>query len=141
MPQAAACVGDPSQAVSPFPGCWNKFAMEVAVSPFVARVSRMSAKNLPVFFLAGHRIRFQEIQIHGVDLNGYVLFHTARNLYEGTCRKNQLLELVIREMTEERQVLEDYHVNNELLADHECRYLYVQGATDCVRLLKKLGAL
>ncbi len=93
--------------------------------------------------------------------------------------KNQLLELVIREMTEaallkrredcseeekhlyeetvvllekrqkileklspeDRQVLEDYHVNNGLLADHECGYLYVQGAKDCVKLLKKLGAL
>lgn len=93
--------------------------------------------------------------------------------------KNQLLELVIREMTEaallkrrencseeekhlyeetavlsekrqkilenlspeERQVLEDYHVNTELLADHECRYLYVQGAKDCVEFLKKLGVL
>ncbi len=93
--------------------------------------------------------------------------------------KNQLLELVIREMTEaallkrrencseeekhlyeetavlsekrqkilenlspeDCQVLEDYHVNTEQLADHECRYLYVQGAMDCVRLLKKLGAL
>lgn len=93
--------------------------------------------------------------------------------------KNQLLELVIREMTEaallkrredcseeekhlyeetavllekrqkileklspeDRQMLEDYHVNTERLADHECGYLYVQGAKDCVKLLKKLGAL
>lgn len=29
-------------------------------------------------------IRFQEIGIHGVDLGGYVLFHTARDLYQGT---------------------------------------------------------
>ena len=29
-------------------------------------------------------IRFKEIQIHGVDLGGYVLFHTAKDLYRGT---------------------------------------------------------
>ena len=42
---------------------------------------------------------------------------------------------------EERQVLEDYLVKTNLIADHECRYLYTQGAKDCVELLKKLGAL
>lgn len=29
-------------------------------------------------------IDFPAIQIHGVDLNGYVLFHTAKDLYKGT---------------------------------------------------------
>lgn len=29
-------------------------------------------------------IRFKAIGIHGVDLGGYVLFHTARDLYQGT---------------------------------------------------------
>lgn len=128
----------------PFSRLLEQFAMEVAVSPFVARVSRMLAKNPPVFFLAGHRsrfdriwenrgqdieenamcaaiyllsadrflwgksvsaiesdrIRFQEIQIHGVDLDGYVLFHTARDLYEGTCRIS-LSELVDPELVSE----------------------------------------
>lgn len=46
------------------------------------------------------RIRFQEIQIHGVDLDGYVLFHTARDLYEGTCRIS-LSELVDPELVSE----------------------------------------
>ena len=93
--------------------------------------------------------------------------------------KNEILEMVVREMTEralaerrenceeqeqqfyekagelsrkrqeilkklspeDRQVLEDYHVNTSLIADHECAHLYVQGAKDCVELLKKLGVL
>lgn len=29
-------------------------------------------------------IRFPDIHIHGVDLDGYVLFHTAKDLYSGT---------------------------------------------------------
>lgn len=93
--------------------------------------------------------------------------------------RNEILELVIREMTEaallerrencaeeekqlyqeaavlsqkrqeilgklpqkDRQVLEEHYVKNSLLADHECKHLYVQGAKDCVELLKKLGVL
>ena len=45
-------------------------------------------------------IRFQKIRIHGVDLDGYVLFHTARDLYEGTCRIS-LSELVDPELVSE----------------------------------------
>lgn len=37
-----------------------------------------------VSFIQQDSIRFKEIKIHGVDLNGYVLFHTAKDLYQGT---------------------------------------------------------
>lgn len=122
----------------------EQFAAEVAVSPFVARVSRVAARNPPAFFLAGHRgrfdrlwerydhaadedamcaavyllsadpflwgksfpavdadlIRFHDIRIHGVDLNGYVLFHTAKDLYKGTCHIS-LSELIDPELVSE----------------------------------------
>ena len=42
---------------------------------------------------------------------------------------------------EDRQVLEDYLTKTNLVADHDCQHLYVQGAKDCVELLKKLGVL
>lgn len=42
---------------------------------------------------------------------------------------------------EDRQVLESYLEKTNMVADHECRHLYVQGAKDCVELLKKLGVL
>lgn len=42
-------------------------------------------------------IRFKEIPIHGVDLGGYVLFHTARDLYQGT-RHVSLSELTDPEL-------------------------------------------
>lgn len=128
----------------PFEELLEQFAMEVAVSPFVARVSRVAARNPPVFFLAGHRgrfdrlwerydwaadedamcaavyllsadpflwgrsfpavdldlIRFHEIRIHGVDLDGYVLFHTAKDLYKGTCHIS-LSELIDPELVSE----------------------------------------
>ena len=50
-------------------------------------------------------------------------------------------EIVQRLSPEDRQVLEDYFIKTNLIADHECQHLYVQGAKDCVELLKKLGAL
>lgn len=42
---------------------------------------------------------------------------------------------------EDQQVVEDYIVKINLLAQHESAYLYVQGAKDCVEMLKKLGVL
>ena len=87
---------------------------EAAEKPFVARVARVSEDFSSIFFLAGHQerfdslldgksnpadtdvwgksvpavkpdaVNFKEIQIHGVDLGGYVLFHTAKDLYQGT---------------------------------------------------------
>ena len=42
---------------------------------------------------------------------------------------------------EDRQVLEDYLTKTNLVADHDCQPLYVQGAKDCGELLKKLGVL
>ena len=43
--------------------------------------------------------------------------------------------------TEDHQVIDDYITKTNLIAQHECEYLYVQGARDCVELLKKLGVL
>ena len=53
----------------------------------------------------------------------------------------QRQEILAALTPENRQVLEDYLVKTNLIADHECKHLYVQGAKDCVELLKKLGAL
>ena len=155
----AACV--------PFDELLEQFAMEVAVSPFVARVSSVSARNTPVFFLPGHRnrfdriweaheetadedalcavvyllsadrflwgksvpailpniIRFQEIQIHGVDLDGYVLFHTAKDLYIS------LSELVDPELVSEhafRLVITAF-----LIRRHGAGVLCMEGRTVC----------
>lgn len=42
---------------------------------------------------------------------------------------------------EEREILTDYLEKKELIADHDCRHLYMQGARDCVKLLKTLGII
>ena len=49
---------------------------------------------------------------------------------------------IVKMLPEEQQkILTDYFEKTNLIADHECQHLYVQGAKDCVELLKQLGAL
>lgn len=51
-------------------------------------------------------------------------------------------QTIVRSLPEDQQkILTDYFVKTNLIADHDCQHLYVQGAKDCVELLKKLGAL
>ncbi len=40
-----------------------------------------------------------------------------------------------------RKAITDYVEATLLAADHDCLYLYAQGAKDCVALLKKLSVL
>ena len=49
---------------------------------------------------------------------------------------------IVKGMPEEKQkILIDYFEKTNMIADHECDYLYVQGAQDCGEMLKKLGEL
>jgi hypothetical protein len=49
---------------------------------------------------------------------------------------------IVKELQEEKaKLLNDYFEKTNMIADRECAYLYVQGAKDCVKLLKKLGVL
>ena len=53
----------------------------------------------------------------------------------------QACDIVTALSPEQREILTDYFEKTNLIADHECQHLYVQGAKDCVELLRKLGAL
>lgn len=43
--------------------------------------------------------------------------------------------------SEVRDTLTRYYEQAELIADKQIKYLYLQGAKDCVRLLKTLGVI
>ena len=44
---------------------------------------------------------------------------------------------IVAELPQEQQkILTDYFEKANLIADHECAFLYVQGAKDCIGLLK-----
>ena len=106
----------------PFYELLEVLAEEVAVSTFVSRVCRLTGRGNPRFFENGHRerflamgekcsralaaidqeeIHFSKIHIHGVDLDGYVLFHMARDLYQGS-RHVRLSELTDPELVSDR---------------------------------------
>lgn len=53
----------------------------------------------------------------------------------------QALKIVKSLPEDQQKILTDYFEKTNLIADHECQHLYVQGAKDCVEQLKKLGAL
>jgi len=49
---------------------------------------------------------------------------------------------IVKELPEAQQkILAYYFEKTNLIADHECQHLYVQGAKNCVEMLKKLGVL
>jgi len=54
---------------------------------------------------------------------------------------SQVREIVKSLSKDQQKILTDYFEKTNLVADHECQHLYVQGAKDCVELLKKLGVL
>ena len=65
-----------------------------------------------------------------------------QKLYQEACAlAEQKRDVLAKLSTEDRQVIDGYITKTNLIAQHECEYLYVQGARDCVELLKKLGVL
>ncbi|MDD3230247.1 MULTISPECIES: hypothetical protein [Caproicibacterium] len=79
--------------------------------------------------------------------------HALSQRRENLCEEEQKLHNEVRNLStqahdivaelspEQCKILTDYFEKTNLIADHECSFLYVQGAKDCVELLKKLGAL
>ena len=65
-----------------------------------------------------------------------------KTLEEQSLSLSQQLQERMKSMPEEdRDLIEEYIKTTVMRLDHECQYLYVQGAKDCVELLKKLGVL
>lgn len=65
-----------------------------------------------------------------------------KQLYKDASELSHKRQEVLEKLPpEDRQVLEEYLAKTNLIAEHDCRHLYVQGAKDCVELLKKLGVL
>ncbi len=65
-----------------------------------------------------------------------------KKLYHEVGELSKQKEDVIAKLAEKDcQVIKNYILKMNLIADQECKYLYVQGARDCVEALKKLGVL
>ena len=57
-------------------------------------------------------------------------------------RLSKEMQEKIKDLPEDvKKAITDYVEATLMAADHDCLYLYEQGAKDCVALLKKLGVL
>lgn len=65
-----------------------------------------------------------------------------QELQDKVARLSKEMQEKIKDLPEDvKKAITDYVEATLLVADHDCLYLYVQGAKDCVELLKKLGVL
>lgn len=53
----------------------------------------------------------------------------------------QVQEFISPLSQEAQDALEEYHTTMDILSGHQIRYLYLQGAKDCVSLLRELGVI
>ena len=84
----------------------------------------------------------QEMTEHALMRRRESCGEKEQKLYQEACALAERKRDVLAKLsTEDRQVIDDYITKTNLIAQHECEYLYVQGARDCVELLKKLGVL
>lgn len=55
---------------------------------------------------------------------------------------SQRIQECVSPLSQEAQdTLEEYHATMDILSGHQIRYLYLQGAKDCVSLLRELGVI
>lgn len=55
---------------------------------------------------------------------------------------SQRIQECVSPLSQEAQdTLEEYHTAMDILSGHQIRYLYLQGAKDCVSLLRELGVI
>lgn len=87
-----------------FEGLWKRHIRTADEDAMCAALYLLSADQFlwgkSVSSIEPDMIYFQKIRIHGVDLNGYVLFHTAKDLYQGT-KHISLSELVDSELVDD----------------------------------------
>ncbi|MEG1531584.1 MAG: hypothetical protein RSC15_08165 [Lactococcus sp.] len=57
---------------------------------------------------------------------------SEQQLYAEVRSLSSQAQAIVRSLTEDQQkILTDYFVKTNLIADHDCQHLYVQGAKDC----------
>lgn len=84
----------------------------------------------------------RELTENAISKRKETLDNKEQQLYADVTVLSSQARDIVRSLPDEQQkILIDYFEKTSLIADHECAHLYVQGAKDCVDLLKKLGVL
>jgi vacuolar-type H+-ATPase subunit D/Vma8 len=84
----------------------------------------------------------RELTENAINKRKETLDDKEQQLYADVTALSSRAREIVRSLPQEQQkILSDYFEKTNLIADHECLHLYVQGAKDCVALLKQLGVL
>lgn len=84
----------------------------------------------------------RELTEAAIEKRKETLDDSELQLYAETKALSSQANQIVKSLPEDQQkILADYFEKTNLIADHECQHLYVQGTKDGVELLKKLGAL
>jgi len=84
----------------------------------------------------------RELTEAAIEKRREALDDSELQLYAEVKALSSLVREIVKSLREDQQkILTDYFEKTNLIADHECQHLYVQGVKDCVELLKKLGVL
>lgn len=84
----------------------------------------------------------QELTEQALNIRRKECDELEKRLYYEIGELSKQKEDILEKLTaKDCQVIRDYIMKTNLIADRECKYLYVQGAKDCVEALKKLGIL
>lgn len=88
--------------------------LEMVITELTERGEKQQRKENP---------NFNELTLRRIELSG------------------QVQECVSHLGQDVQDTLEEYHNTMDILADHQIRYLYLQGAKDCVSMLRELGVI
>lgn len=84
----------------------------------------------------------RELTENAISKSKEALDDSELQLYAEVMALSSQAREIVKSLPEDQQkILTGYFEKTTLIADHECQHLYVQGAKDCVELLKQLGAL
>lgn len=84
----------------------------------------------------------QELTEQALNIRRKECDDLEKRLYYEIGELSKQKEEILEKLTaKDCQAIRDYITKTNLIADRECKHLYVQGAKDCVEALKKLGIL
>lgn len=74
--------------------------------------------------------------------NALVEKHKNDESHTELIKLSKQVKRILEELpTEKAKIISDYITKSEIAADEDCSYLYVQGAKDCVKALKRLEVI
>lgn len=84
----------------------------------------------------------REMTEHAIRERNKELSSKEQELLEQSVILDKRLQEQLKTMSVEEQQLITHCIETKMMiVDHECAYLYMQGARDCIEFLKKLGIL